>query len=388
MRKSYEELTALCREYNTDRLWSWSRINSVHNSLYEYYLNYIVKAKPDRDNSIYMVTGGMAHDILEKFYNGEIKYEDMAEEFDDAWVTAFDIANLKFDRSDDSKNKSIADKYYQNINHFFKHHKVIPTKLMTEQFITSKFGNEYTQGYIDAMTKNFKEEGTVTIIDWKSSSIYKGEKAQNECGQLVMYAIALNQKGIPFNKIRICWNFLKYSNVTVQMKNGTSKVRQIERYKIGESLVANAKMWLKEFGYEDSTMEYIDALIATNDVSCLPEEVQAKFEFDDCFVYVDLTEELIKHWTDYIIETITMIRDKEKEYKENQDEHIWWESEEEVKKQSFYFSNLCSYSANLHKPYAAYLDKLKAEKEGGLLGGTKKNDDEYDELDLSWLNSL
>ena len=40
-RKTSEELNELCKKYNTDRLWSWSRFNTYHNSKYEYFLKYI-----------------------------------------------------------------------------------------------------------------------------------------------------------------------------------------------------------------------------------------------------------------------------------------------------------------------------------------------------------
>lgn len=469
MRVSNEELNKICEKYNTDRLWSWSRVNCVHNSLYEYFLKYILHAKEDRDDSIYKVTGGISHDIIEKFYNGEIAYKQMVEEFKDGWLTAFDIAELKFNRSDSAKNDSIAEKYYYDLENFFKTHQKIPYKVQLEQFITVKIGEEYYQGYIDCCFKD--KEGNYVILDWKTSSIYKGAKAQNECGQLCMYAMALHQKGIPYEKIRICWNFLKYCNVkifdakynlswnTIKGEEKTkevsvdkiystlktnikawmkqlgvskddiqaweeniemvlaeggycniisyipkdviteshlkieeidnSKTRQIERCKIGESLYANVKAKMKKLGYdEDSTSIILEQFVKTNDLNCLPEVIRMNYSLDDCFVYVDLTDELIKSWKDYIISTTKMIRDKEAEYEINKDEKIWWEDEESVASQSYYFSNLCGYSAHLHKPYAAYLDKLTAEKNGNLLESTKKNDDEYDENDMSWLEEL
>ena len=52
-------------------------------------------------------------------------------------------------------------------------------------------------------------------------------------------------------------------------------------------------MWLKEFGYEENMLEYLDKLAQTNDITCLPPEVQEKYELHDCYVYVDLTPELI-----------------------------------------------------------------------------------------------
>lgn len=392
MRVNSEKIKKMCEALGTDRLNSWSRVNCIHNSLYEYYLKYILHKEEDRDDSIYKVTGGISHDILEKYYTAQIPYDAMVEEFEDGWTTAFDIAELKFVRGDGDRNKSIANKYYYDLKNFFSTHERIKDRIDIEQFITVKIGEEYYQGYIDAKVTD--ADGNITILDWKTSSIYKGDKAKNECGQLVMYAMVLHQQGIPYEKIRIAWNFLKYQCVTVQSKKGVKKVREIERCELGEKLQANAKMWLKDAGYsEEQVFEYLDQLVQTNDITVLPEEVQNKYEFHDCYVYVDLTEELINHWESFIIDTMKLIREKEKKYldlKENgkfeEADKLWWEDEESLKKQSYYLTNLCGYSANLHKPLKAYLEKLDSNKNGDILG--QKKEDEYDVDDLSWLNDL
>lgn len=391
MRKTFEELQKMCEALKVDRLNSWSRVNCIHNSLYEYYLKYILHKEEDRDDSIYKVTGGISHDIIERFYTGEIIYKDMLEEFEDGWVTAFDVAELKFVRGDGERNKSIAAKYYYDLKNFFSTHEVITDKIDIEQFITIKVGDEYYQGYIDAQVKD--NDGNITILDWKTSSIYKGEKAKNECGQLVMYAMGLHQQGIPYEKIKIAWNFLKYQCVTVQSKKGVKKVREIERCELGDKLHANAKMWLKDFGYtEEQAFEYLDKLSQTNDISCLPNEIQEKYELHDCYVYVDLTDELINHWETFIVDTMNMIRKKEKEYYELKEsgqyeaaDKLWWEDEESLKKQSYYLNNLCGYSPNFHKPLKSYLEKLDENKKGDILDQKKE---EYDVDDLSWLNDL
>lgn len=392
MRVNSEKIKKMCEALGIDRLNSWSRVNCIHNSLYEYYLKYILHKEEDRDDSIYKVTGGISHDILEKYYTAQIPYDAMVEEFEDGWTTAFDIAELKFVRGDGDRNKSIANKYYYDLKNFFSTHERIKDRIDIEQFITVKIGEEYYQGYIDAKVTD--ADGNITILDWKTSSIYKGDKAKNECGQLVMYAMALHQQGIPYEKIRIAWNFLKYQCVTVQSKKGVKKVREIERCELGEKLQANAKMWLKDAGYsEEQVFEYLDQLAQTNDITVLPEAVQNKYEFHDCYVYVDLTEELINHWESFIIDTMKLIREKEKKYldlKENgkfeEADKLWWEDEESLKKQSYYLTNLCGYSANLHKPLKAYLEKLDSNKNGDILG--QKKEDEYDVDDLSWLNDL
>lgn len=471
MRKTSEELNELCKKFKTDRLWSWSRVNCTHNSLYEYFLKYIIREKEDRADSIYTVTGGISHDIIEKFYSGEITKDQMLEEFQDGWTVAFNIGDLKFNRSDSEKNNDIADKYYKNLEHFFKNHTVITQKVALEQFVTIKIGDEYYQGYIDCLTTD--KDGNYIIIDWKTSSLYRGEKALNECGQLVMYSMALHQKGIPYDKIKICWNFLKYCNVYIKQddkytiswitvkdeekskdvtvdklfstykasmkawakqlgysKNDIdillegieislaeggycdlscyipedirkasklvisrietdNKPRQIERCQIAESLQANVKSKMKKSNYsEDEIFEYLDNFIQANDISVLPQEVQDFYTFEDCYVYVDLTEELLQHWENYIIETTKMIRDKEEEYAKSEDESIWMESQEEVAKNSFYFANLCAYSANKHKPYKIYLENLEKEKSGDVFGSKPKATDTDEEDDMSWLADL
>lgn len=390
MRLSYEEIDKLRESLGTDRLYSWSRINCVHNSLYEYYLKYILHKPEDRDDSIYKVTGGIAHTILEDFYGKKIGYDDMIDEFEEGWTLAFDVAELKFNRKDGNRNKSIADKYYFDLQSFFKTHEVINDDMKIEEFITVKIGDQYYQGYIDSLIKD--ESGNYTILDWKTSSIYKGEKARNECGQLVMYAMALHQKGIPYSQIRIGWNFLKYMCVTVQSKNGTKKVREIERYELGDKLQANAKMWLKEFGYTDKLTEYLDELAQTNDINVLPEEVRAKYELHDCYVYVPITEELLDQWTTYIVDTEKRIRQLETEYEAlravgsfDEADKLWWEDEESIKKQSYYLLNLSGYSPRLHKPYKAYLDKLNNNTDDNLL---KKNEKKEEIDNMDWLNDL
>lgn len=391
-RKTSEELNELCKKYNTDRLWSWSRFNTYHNSKYEYYLKYIKRMPEDRQDCIYTVTGGMAHEIMENLYLNKIEYKDMDNDFEDAWMTA-DIAGLKFDRNDSEKNKKIADKYYNNLKHFFNNHNIIPYKVEIERFITVLIGKNVFQGYIDICFKD--DDGCFNILDWKTSSIYKGEKALNESGQLVVYAIGLHQMGVPYDKIKICWNFLKYVKVDCEQANGKWTTREIDRCEIGAKLQSSVKMWLKKLGYEEQLVEYLDMFAQTNDIKCLPEDVQAKYKFSDCIVYIDLTQELINKWVTEITNTIDEIVEKENKYEAEKlidiekAEQIFFDTPEEVENQSYYFSTLCAYSPNLHKPYKKYLDKLEAQQEGNnFFSGVSTESTSSKDEDLSWLDQL
>lgn len=403
-RKTYDELQAILKKENCSRWWSWSKVHCFQTSPYEYYLKYIIKAKEDRQDCIYTTTGGLCHDVIEKFYTGQIKYEDMINEFEDGWTVAYDIAGLKFDRNDEEKNKKIGDKYYENLRHFFHNHTILKNKPIIEQFIKIKIGAHLFQGYIDCCFKD--DDGNYNIVDWKSSSIYKGAKAEEECGQLVLYAIGLNQMGVPFDKVRIAWNFLKYSTVQYEQANGTVKTRDVERYKIGDSLQSNARMWLKKLGYEDEADDYLMKLLDANDIGVLPEDVRAKYVVSDCYVYVDLTEKLVNKWTETVLNTIKDICLREKDYEDTGSEMAFWDTDESVKSQSYYFSTLCGYSANLHKPYAKYLETLEKQKGGlDIFGGvgsnvssngfvsipvtnSAKTKTNNDDLDLSWLDDV
>jgi hypothetical protein len=397
VRKTKEELDLLMKQENADRIWSWSRINSFHTSPYEYMLKYIKHIPEDRQDCIYTTTGSIAHDILEKFYTNQIEYTDMINQFEDAWLVAYDIGKLKFDRNDEEKNKKIGDKYYENLKNFFNNHTIIKNKPLIEQFVKFKIGDNLFTGYIDCCFKD--DDGNYNIIDFKTSSIYKGEKAENECGQLVCYAISLNQMGVPMDKVRIAWNFLKYVSIQYQQKNGTIKTREVERCKIGESLQTNAKMWLKEYGYANQADDYLKMMLDTNSIEVLPEDVQKMYVISDCYVYVPLTQKLIDTWTNTITLAIQNIKLREKDYEETKSDKCWWDSEENVKAQSYYFSTLCAYSPNLHLPYKEYLDKLESSKNGNdLFGGVGSNTNDVvfhssnvktsTSADLSWLDNI
>lgn len=395
-RLTSEQLQDLMKKEGVDKIWSWSKINCFHTSPYEYYLKYIKKAKEDRANSIYVTTGGLAHTILEKLYTNKISYDKMIDEFDDGWTVAVDIADLKFDRADEERNGKIRDKYYENLVHFFRNHTVLKGKPIIEQFVKVKVGDNLFQGYIDCAFKD--EEDCVNIVDFKTSSIYKGSKAENESGQLVLYAIGLNQQGIPMDKIKICWNFLKYVTIQYEQKNGTVKTREVERCAIGESLQSNAKTWLKAFGYEPD--EYLKEMLDTNGIDCLPEEVKAKYVISDCYIYVDLTDELINKWTEHVITVIKDIELREKDYAETLSDACFWDTDDSVKEQSYYFANLCGYSRTLHKPYDEYCKRLEAAQNGtdmfsGLgLGSNVATsssnviNNKSNDLDLSWLDNI
>lgn len=390
-RLTYGELEKIKQKYNTDRLWSWSKVNTYMTSKFEYLLKYILKSKEDRCDSCYTTLGTICHDTLEKFYEGKIKYNDMIDDYNDGFTTAIVIAELKFNRSDEEKNKSIGTKYNENLVHFFNNHTVYKHKLLVEKPIIFNIDGNVFVGYIDGLYKD--DEDFVYPLDFKTSSIYTGKTLEENSGQLIGYAIGLHQMGIPLEKIKPHFNFLKYCTIKYEQKNGAVKYRNVERCKIGESLQSNAKMWLKEFGYKPE--DYLEKLLDTNSIDCLPDKVKAKYEITDCHVPVELNEKIVEKWTNHISTTIKDIELREADYEETKSVQCFWDDEEDVKAQSYYFANLCAYSASKHLPYKAYLEKFEAAQKGedmfsGLLGSSSSNviNNKNDEVDLSWLDNI
>lgn len=396
-RLSNEEIKKIKNKYNVDRLWSYSRINTFINSPFEYALKYVdgIKAKEDRQDSIYVSTGTISHDIIEKFYMNEIEYTDMYDLFEDGWFTCYELSNLKFDRTNEEKNKSVAERYKSNMEYFFKNHTVYPYKMIIEMPITINVNNNIFVGYIDGLFKN--DNGDITIVDFKSSSAYKGNELENHSQQLKLYALGIHQlTGIPLSKIHGCFNFMKYVTIEYTQANNVTKTRDVERNNLGEALQSNLKVWIKKLGYEDRMDEFLKMVLDSNDIKGLPEEIRNKYKLYDCHVYVDISEKAIQKLVDEVSATIKDIEYREQDYKEMHNEKIWWDSDESVESNSYYFANLCSFSPNLHKPYQSYLEKLEREKNGiDLFNNISSNNVISDnksinknEPDLSWLSSI
>lgn len=394
IRKTREELNEICKNLNVKVLDSWSKYHCYKQDKWEAFLKYVLHEKEDRTNGIYAVSGGYCHDIIEKLYSGEIEYKDMINLYEDSLLT-MNIAELKYDRNDAEKNERIANKYENCVRHFFQNHNVIEQPHRIEHFITIRICDDIVlQGYIDFLftekylDDNGNEKTRIRIVDWKTSTRYSGKKIDQESGQLLIYAEGIRQAlGIPLEDIICEWNFLKYVTVTYEQKNGKKKDRYIERNVIGESLVNTAKMWLKEFGYEDDIDFFVDKMVLENTLDYLPEEVRSKFEIKDCYVQVPLSEEKIDELKSDIADTIHEFREKEKEYKETEDEMLFWQDVTDA--DAFRLATISSYSRKLHKPYDVYLKeqemfKMNTEDD---FDEIEKNDVEEDDL-LSFLDSL
>lgn len=404
-RLSFEELKKIKEKYNVSRIWSFSRVSTYMTSKFEYFLHYVKNIPEDRQDCAYTSLGSLAHDTLDDYYEGKIEYNQMIERFNDGWLTVIDIADLKLDRNSQEHDEKLKAKYKEDMQLFFKNHVPYKHKLLIEKPVIARVGSNVFVGYCDAIYKD--DDGNYIIVDFKTSSNsgFTGDALKKKSMQLTIYAMALIQSGVKLENVRCCFNMLKYVDVETTLKNGSKKMRTMERCSLGDSLKANARMWLKDAGYsEDECDDYLKLLLDMNSIEALPEEVQDKYKIKDCHIWVPLTQDLIDECTDTIVRVIDDITARELDYEQTKSDKCFWDDEESVKKESYYYSTLCSYSSTKLLPYKEYLNKLEMQKNSDIFGGvgSSVNNEELvtnsatnkvicnndDEIDLSWLAGI
>ncbi len=362
-RKTLEEIEAIKQKYNINTLWSWSRYKTYENDPFTYYLKYIKKVAPDRLDSIYSPMGTVAHEIIEMYYEGNIRQEEMIEKYKEK-LYELSLFDYKFDRTNEEKNKAISDKYENNLFHFFKNHKKPGFKTALEEFILIKLTPEiYFQGYVDCIHTTISEKGReVFITDFKTSSLYRGEALNEMAGQLLLYAIGIHQKtGIPYERIHIQFHFLKYLKCSIQKLNGKWMNTTLERRNYAQHISNSIRTWLENSSENIDELQsnlLLESAVKENSLDMLPKDVKNKFILNDCIVEIPYNEKAIRKLKENIVKTISDIESKTLEYEfsnyndEKGTKLFWYDVTD---KSSFFMANLSEYSANLHKPYNKYL---------------------------------
>lgn len=369
--EDYKSITTkLLKEFNKDIVWSYSRVNSFKQDPYEWFLHYVKNIPSDKSfGNAYGIYGNMVHDIMEDYYNKKITKEDCLKTFVNKW-DELSLAGLKFNNTDEESERKLKNKYKNDLIHFFENFKTFTGICVCELPISIVLQDdkrtEVFAGFIDFLNvydNNNKKK--YHIIDYKTSTMYKGKNIQEHAKQLLLYAIGLKQKtNCSYEDIDVGWNFLKYVTVKETLKNGKTKERYIERYELVDKLKTSINKWLTEYKYSTDDYNNITSLDE------LPEEVRNKFEVSDCIILVPFTEDAEKMLTEDLLDECETIRNMVQKYNETNDENIFmWEPTEQ---DEFWLYNLCMYSSSLHKPFANYLHN-------------KELKDEYYN-DTSWLN--
>lgn len=259
--------------------YSYSKLTTFRQCEFQYLSSY--ELRQESDENIYGLAGTTVHNIIEDIQEKKITNEEGLMRFDEE-MEMHEILGYTF-TSEKTKNNFI-----ESIRHFIKYFKPIDKgKVEVEKDFVADFDGHEVIGFIDILIHN--EDGTVSIVDLKTSSKYSKKAIEEHCNQLLIYAIAMEQQG--FTVKDVSWNMMKYSMIPT--KRGKKMVLRNE----------------------------------------LTDE-----KFEEAYVYYPLSDESKNRCKEWVIETIEMIEAK--------DVFDTWETNCD---EPFFCTNLCSFCGKCSK---------------------------------------
>lgn len=189
-------------------VWSYSRLEIFDDCPYRWFLSYIHTPKMHKEEKFYAVYGLLMHDLLEKFYKGQISKDEMIISYLTRFVKETDVAG--------KPKSSIVESYFKSGKEYISNIKPLPyeTVSVEETFNFNIEGIPFT-GRIDYIGL---EDGEYVIVDNKSRNLKPRSKRKNPTvkdkeldtmlRQLYIYAEAVRQKYGKLPK-KLCFNCFK-----------------------------------------------------------------------------------------------------------------------------------------------------------------------------------
>ena len=300
-------------------VYSISRLNSYHTCKYGYHLVYHLHERGE--NNVYAILGGIIHDYLQNVHENNMTMKEIAEKYPQD--IEFNTLFTPF------PSENIGNSWISDMTNFINNFKGLPynhENIKCEQgFIIEITEGVFLQGYIDIL---IEDNNDFIVMDWKTSSEFKGEHLIEAGRQLLLYSMAVKKITGKYPK-QICWIMLKYYNLT---DLNTGKTTQANRGSWVKKISGKITTQLKKMGMYDEML--LDVAIRQNDISLLPKEIQDRYKLEDCYVYYDITKENMEELYDYLVGTITEIESRDK------DNTMLWQPSR--KSADFFCQNLCS----------------------------------------------
>ena len=351
-------------------VYSFSRIECINNCKYEAYRTYILNDRNNQIPNIYSVLGGRIHDVLEQMMNNQASESDlypaMNKELDD-----MDMLGIEFPKSKDGSD-GIRQGWITDMTHFCYSYTKPKGKFETETFLLYETPNKhYIQGYID-LTK-YNKDGSISIYDYKTSSMYHGEDIKKHGRQLILYALGKEQEGYVVKEV--AWIMLKYCEVfyigkkTSRSKEETNLSKIIERKNIVKDLRNVIEYKLEKLGFDELDIEV--KMLTALDKNEIPSEVANDFIIKPYVMKYDLSDETRKDCIEYIDNTIMQwesLENNENNYppvsftkmikKEVNGKEV------EIEKENcFYCYSMCGYSSQTCPYFQTYLETKQKKNE-------------------------
>lgn len=329
------------------RTYSISKLNTINQCPYQAYLCYVKKEKGA--NNVWAVLGGKIHDSIEECVKNGADESIIKAAIQDE-LENLDILGLDFPL-DRNGEPTIRNNWVKNMMMFSENFKTPAGKFETEQLILFPFKeNIWMVGYVDAIRYN--SDGSLWIIDWKSSSQFTKEHLLEAGRQLIVYAMAKELEGYEVKKVS--WCMMKYCVTSWKLKNGKMKEKISEWRNLIKDLKSPLEKALKDLKYDDVDIEcYMNEALQTNSFDGFPQEVKNKFKTRIYVRDYEITQELRDECLEYLdksIELYETLGENEKNWKPCN-----------IEKDLFFCSSLCGYSKKC-KYYQEYCEKLLLEK--------------------------
>lgn len=240
-----------------DMTWSYSRIEAFNDCPYRFFLKYI--KKHSETDKFYSSYGSFIHKLLERYYKGELKKEEMLTTF----LTDFskEVRGVR-------PKESTVQKYIDAGCDYLKSFRPFPYRMIdVEKKVVFTVGDYSFIGYIDYLGAD--EEGNLYIIDNKSRNLkprsnrekptVKDMELDSMLKQLYIYSVAIEQEYGVLPKA-LCFNCFR---------NGEFIKEQFDKQKYEE-----AKQWA------------IDSIRKIEQT----EEFEANREFFSCYYICGVNE--------------------------------------------------------------------------------------------------
>lgn len=191
--------------------WSFSRVNSIGQCKYAWYLTYIEER--DGEPNIYSLFGSFCHKVIEMYANGELEKSELPEYYKEYFDDEITDKMVDVDDSQLDKYFHLGLDYFENCDLDFDTYEVLGVELECN----FKIQDYDFIGYIDLLLRH-KETNEIIIVDNKSSEYPLGKRGKVKKKkeedyiaykrQLYLYAIYVKDKYGVFPS-KIAWNYFK-----------------------------------------------------------------------------------------------------------------------------------------------------------------------------------
>lgn len=342
-KRKEEPILAELREAGK-QIVSISRLNTIDNCPYEAYLNYVLHRK-GQDN-VYTFLGDAFHNELQSIMDGKSVAAILPNTLEQAM---HDIELLGLDFPKDSQGgSSIRDAWLADMKHFCETFVPPKGRFSTEDFCLLKVTDDlYLQGYIDLT--QYHDDGSVSIWDWKTSSKFQKKDLLHYGRQPVLYAMAMEQKGVPVKHIG--WIMLKYVEVSffgkarANAKRDTAITKVVNRGKLVKELAPFLRADMLDDGMSQFEVDLLlERAVEENNINLLPEKIVSHYYIKPYVQKYPLTDEVQQEALEYVKQQSAKLLgygDQEMNYPHR--DFFKWGRGGQQKEDTWYCNCLCGY---------------------------------------------